>query len=224
MRITIHQPEHMPWSGFFHKMAMADLYVVLDHVQFEKNYYQNRNRFIDARGIIFWATVPVQMSSSRESISSKRIAHDFWKRKYLNKLLHSYSRTPYFDAYFESLRSIILFEHDLLVDLNLELINWFRLNLNIRTPMRRSSEMIVSGAKSDMILDICKQLSASEYLSGPSGRDYLKPETFAAANIDIKFHEFTPPVYPAANYNPGLSMLDVLMNCGPQSGRLLGLP
>lgn len=61
MRVTIHQPEHLPWLGFFHKMAFCDVYVLLDNVQFTKNNYQNRNRLIDEKGTVYWSTVPVRM-------------------------------------------------------------------------------------------------------------------------------------------------------------------
>lgn len=224
MIVTIHQPEHMPWSGFFHKMACADLYVLLDHVQYKKDNYQNRNRLVDRRGEIFWCTVPLSAGSYQETISQKRIAEDSsWRRKYLNKLADSYRSSPYFDNYYDPVANIINRGHEFLVDMNLDLIDWFRAELAIDTPMIRSSTLVVQGLKSDLNLDICRQMKATSYLSGPSGKDYLDQQSFVDAGIKLDFHRFSPPVYPAQHFHPGLSMLDVLMNCGPGSRAVIGL-
>jgi len=223
MIVTIHQPEHMPWSGFFHKMAFADMYVLLDHVQYKKDNFQNRNRLVDRRGEVFWCTVPLSAGSFQETIHQKRIVDDSWRRKYLNKLADSYRTCPYFESCYEPVESIINRRHDLLVDLNLDLIDWFRDVLGIKAPMIRSSSLVLQGTKSDLNLDICRQLKASAYLSGPSGKDYLDKQSFMDAGIQLLFHRFSPPVYPAQHFQPGLSMLDVMMNCGPGSRAVIGL-
>ena len=58
MLVAIHQPEHMPWLGFFEKFLRADVFVVLDDVQFSKGDFQNRNRVKGREGAL-WLTVPV---------------------------------------------------------------------------------------------------------------------------------------------------------------------
>lgn len=224
MIVTIHQPEHMPWSGFFHKMAIADMYVLLDHVQYKKDNYQNRNRLLDRRGEIFWCTVPLRAGSFEEKILEKRIAEDSWRRKFLNKIADSYRSCPYFNNYYTAVADIINRRHELLIDLNLDLIEWFREVLCIKTPLVRSSSLTIEGKKSDLNLDICRQLKASTYLSGPSGKDYLNQRSFEDAGIQLIFHNFSPPVYPSKCFRPGLSMLDVLFNVGPKSSEILGLP
>ena len=82
---------------------------------------------------------------------------------------------------------------------------------------------MVEGVKSDLNLNICRQLSASEYLSGPSGKDYLDQQSFVDAGVNIIFHQFSAPTYQARHFHAGMSMLDVLMNCGPNSRAVIGL-
>ena len=226
MRVTIHQPEHLPWLGFFHKMAECDVYVLLDSVQFTKNNYQNRNRLIDQNGAVFWSTVPVRMAGHTE----KRIADmeldnaQPWPRKTWARIAGTYRSHPYFGALAPELESIFMSGHAFLVDLNLQLIEFFRRQLGISVPIVRSSTMEVAGSRSGLLLSICKNLGADTYLSGPSGREYLDVGLFLAAGVELDYHVFNHPTYAAPIFKPYLSTLDLLFNYGPGSREILGLP
>ena len=226
MLVTIHQPEYLPWLGFFHKMASCDLYVILDSGQFSKNNYQNRNRLIDRRGDVFWSTVPVRMIGHKE----KRIADmeldntQPWARKIWARVVEAYRRHPYFNALGPELEAIFMDNHSLLVDLNLALIKFFRQQLTITAPMVRSSTLDVSGSRSALLVSICKHLGASTYLSGPSGREYLDTELFKSEGVALDYHLFEHPTYLAPIFQPYLSTLDLLFNHGPQSREIIGLP
>lgn len=226
MLVTIHQPEHLPWPGFFHKMALAELYVVLDTVQFTKNNWQNRNRITSPGGAADWITVPVQLKGHTSStirdidISTQQHA---WRKKYWGRIKNAYSRHRYFDLYSESLGAIVHRERSSLLELNMELIEFFRHVLGIDTPLVMASELDARGKRSDLLLHICQRLGASQYLSGPSGREYLDLPIFEQAGVEVLFHDFKPPVYSAPHYQPGLSTIDLLMNCGPESRQTLGL-
>lgn len=226
MRISIHQPEHLPWLGFFHKMADCDLYVLLDSVQFTKNNYQNRNRLIDRTGTVFWSTVPVRMAGhTGKTIADMEVDNTQpWQRKCWNRIAMSYSRHPFFPAIAPRLEQIFLAEYRALVDINLALIELFREELGITVPMVRSSTLDVTGSRSELLLSICRNLEADTYLSGPAGRGYVDKSLFEASGIAIDYHAFTPPVYPAPIFKPYLSTLDLLMNHGRGSSTILGLP
>jgi len=213
----------MPWTGFFHKMSMANLYVLLDHVQYRKSNYQNRNRLIDVNGNVYWCTVPLRAGGHEQKINEKEIVEGKWHQKYLNKIADSYRKCEYFNHYFDDIAAIISKKHRRLVDLNLDLIHWFRRQLGIEVEMILSSSLKTHGVKSELNLDICKQLNASTYISGPSGRDYLDLSRFRECGIDVVFHQFSPPVYSAKNFEPGLSTLDLLMNHGEDSAYIMGI-
>lgn len=226
MRVSIHQPEHLPWLGFFHKMACCDLYVLLDNVQFTKNNYQNRNRLIDQNGVVYWSTVPVRMAghTDRKICDMETDDAQPWRRKCWARIASSYRRHPFFGQLAPRVEAIFNAEHRSLVDLNIALIDLFRQELRIDVPMKRASMLDVAGTRSELLLSICKHVGAGRYLSGPSGRDYLDSGLFERHGVEIDYHQFTHPAYPAPLFKPYLSTLDLLMNHGPGSRAILGLP
>lgn len=225
MRVTMHQPEHAPWLGFFHKMAQADRYVVMDMFQYRHQYFQNRNRILGVQGPI-WLNVPVLKGCHRYGlIRDVRIDNSRdWRKTYWGSIHYHYHRHPHYARYAEALHAIVHAPWEFLVDFNLTLIHFFREALAIDTPLVLASSLGVTGARGETILDLARRLGAHTYLSGPSGRDYLDERPFAEAGVAVEYHAFTPPRYAQhrrTGFTPGLSTLDLLMNCGPASRQVL---
>ena len=223
MILTIHQPEHLPWLGYFNKMAKAEKYVILDSVQFEKNYFQNRNKIIGSNGVQ-WLAIPVQMKGHMSNtISTTKIAGDErWKKKYLNTIQMSYSKHPFFKEVFPVVEKAINIETNLIADINISIFMAFADKMDMHPEFVRSSNLNIQGLKSDLILDICKATNASMYIAGPSGRDYLDIQSFKEAGIEVKFNDYNHPKYPqrkTKEFVPYLSSLDLFMNCGFEEGR-----
>lgn len=215
MRITIHQPEHLPWLGFLSKINAADLWVVLDHVAYRKNYFQNRNR-VSIGGADSWLTVPVS-AKMETPISEVRIAETpGWQRKYLGRLDQALRTNVQSDSRFAGLAALIADAKpgDLLVDLNMALIEWLRGHFGIETPFVFSSELALKTAKSDLILDICTALGATHYIAGPSGRDYLSTDAFVRSGVEVQFFDFHHPTYEKTPppFVPGMSAVEALAN------------
>jgi len=206
-------------------MARAERYVLLDNVQFKKNNWQNRNKIVDQAGQVQWLTVPVLIDGHTGStINDMHIQQNtVWKRKYLGRIREAYRRHRFFNAYVGEIECIINEPFERLVDLNLALIRFFRAALGIQTEMVRASTLLAEGRSTDLLVAICRSLGGSTYISGPDGRSYLDLPAFDRAGIKVEFHQFSPPVYDAPHYQPGLSTLDVLMNCGAESRRVIGL-
>lgn len=219
MIVAIHQPECMPWLGFFNKMKQANMYIVFDHVQFKRRYFENRNR-ICCSGEPAWLTVPVKSKKKFvQPIMVVAIDHSTaWQRKFREKIRHCYGGSKYFDLYFPEIEKIVMADgYDRLIDFNMAMINFFREVFAITTPMKFSSALKVENYKgSDLILEICKRVSASQYLCGASGKDYLKLEDFQQAGIEIIWQDFEHPQYPQTSdtFIPYLSALDLVFNCG----------
>ena len=223
MIVTIHQPEHLPWLGYFNKMAKAEKYVILDSVQFEKNYFQNRNRIMGSNGVQ-WLAIPVQMKGHMSNtIATTQIAGDErWKKKYLNTIQMSYAKHPFFKEVFSVVEEAISIDTNLIADINISIFKAFADKLDIHPEFVRSSTLNIKGLKSDLILDICKATNADMYIAGPSGRDYLDVESFNEVGIEVKYNDYTHPVYPQRKteaFVPYLSSLDLFMNCGFKEGR-----
>ena len=223
MIVAIHQPEHMPYLGFFHKMSRCDAFVILDDVQFTKNNFQNRNRIVQPDGRETWLTVPVAMKGHTESeIRRIRIADEpQWRKKYWRTLAQSYSKHPYFAPLREELEPILLGDQELLIELNMELIRFFRRWLEIDCPLRFSSALGVESRKTDRIVEICRRLGATTYISGTGARDYLDHAPFREAGIELRYQQFSHPEYPAPVFRPYLSTLDLLANCGKEAARYI---
>lgn len=224
MIVAIHQPEHLPWLGFFDKAARADLLVILDCVQFRKNYFQNRNRIRTPDGSA-WITVPVRQPVTAPILEIKVDTQPRLRQRYLNLVRQSYQRAPFFGAFFPALEAVIAGDDDRLVDVNMKLLRLVFEAIGISTPTVVASSLHadLGSGPTDVNLNICKAVGARTYLSGISGRDYLDRPRFAAAGIDIEFHEFHHPIYRQRYqpFVPCMSAVDVLFNHGPESANIL---
>jgi len=211
--ISIHQPEHMPWLGFFDKMSKVREFVILDNVQYRKGYFQNRNRIISKEGSSRWLTVPVKKFSSQDEIRDINLLPDNkWKVEYLNLVKDSYINSKNFDIIFPELEKIIIMPHTTLISLNISLIRWIKSILQIDTKLLIASQVIKQKDNSDINLQIIRALGAKTYLSGPHGRDYLDYAVYKSNNIQISYHSFENPNYMRANDAENLCSLHYLFN------------
>lgn len=221
MRVTIHQPEHMPWLGFFHKIAMADVYVVLDNVQFRKDYFQNRNQ-IRTRYGKSWITVPVRNKDKLMLIKDVEISYEHaWVKRYLNLVAENYAQSPFCDRYIHELTQIIKNEYKYLSELNIDIIMFLLKDLDLQTRVVRASEQGLPYGKGGTAvnLNICKALGASVYISGISGKDYLDEMSFRNNGIEVVYQNFHHPIYKQLYepFLPCMSVIDLLFNHGPNS-------
>jgi hypothetical protein len=221
MIVAIHQPEHMPWLGFFDKMRRADLFVLLDTTQFAKDDFQNRNRIKTRQGPS-WLTVPVYKSgASKQLITEVRICNEtHWRRRCLRMVLESYREAPYFDAHEEFCRRLYEREWSSLVELNVEVLEYLKAALGLPTTLLTASALgIREHGGTNTNLAICRAVGAHAYLSGKHGRQYLDEDQFAEHNIEVQYQDFRHPVYPQlwGRFAPQMSVIDLLFNCGQTS-------
>ena len=220
MVVAIHQPEHLPWLGFFDKAINADLLVLLDYVQYRKNYFQNRNKVRTKDGWA-WITLPVKQPLMAPIDAIRIDLHSHLRRRYLSIIQTHYRQAPFWEAYFPAIRQIIGSEQDKLVDINCELIRFAFGLLGIKTPIAIASKLGVQKERggTDVNLSICKFVGAKTYLSGVSGKEYLDCQRFTENGIQVRFQEFHHPVY-RQHYDPFIpcmSVIDLLFNHGPAS-------
>ena len=234
MIVAIHQPHFLPWLGYLHRMAQVDAFVLLDHVQFERRNYQNRT-MIRMNGEARWLTVPVIQHSQKERILDKQVDNrlegtKWWSAIHFNTLRHAYREAEFYDACAPQFKQLFETRFERLVDLNQAGVDLLREAFGIRTPLLKSSELAVEGARGDLIFNICRAVGADTLMVGFGGsRGYLDADAFARAKIEIVQHQFTHPEYAqcgtkAGEPRPflrGLSALDMLFNCGPRSAELL---
>ena len=220
MRVTILQPSYLPWLGFFEQMHRSDQFVLYDDVQFTRRDWRNRNRIRVQEGSV-WLTVPViQKNKYEQNLLETKIDNSTsWKRKHLESIRCHYSKTPFFDLYFPWCEKTFNREWNFLLDLSLETIQYLKGKLKINTPLLRSSELGESGNKSERLISICKQLGATQYLSGESARNYISEKDFSDQGIGLEYQNYQHPEYPQRydGFVPLLSTIDLLFNCGDKS-------
>lgn len=226
MIISIHQPEHLPWLGFFHKMYLSDIFVLLDNVQYRKNYFQNRNKIRTKEGFS-WVTVPVLTKGKSDQFINQVVINykdNNWQKRIWNSIKQNYSRSPYFADFGPTLQKIYCESKcDKLVDLNSILIKTLSSWLNIKKEIIISSNLDIDGYSTDLLLTICQKLSADTYLSGKFGKEYLNESKFNNANIKVLYHQFKHPVYKQlyTPFVPEMTAVDILMNHGDKSLNIL---
>jgi hypothetical protein len=224
--LAMHQPNYVPWLGYFHKLAACETFVYLDAVQFPRGRsFAARNRVKTPTGVV-WLTMPVSRPHGREGLVSYAevtFGDEEWANKHLRTVEMSYGRTPHFDEVFPLYEAGVHGSSPL--EVNLTLLESFADYIGITSRRVRLSELLPSfGQKNELIIDLCTALGADTYVSGTgAGRDYGDEELLARHGIELRFDEFSQPEYPQlwGDFEPGLSILDVLFNCGADGCRQL---
>lgn len=223
MIIAVHQPQYLPWLGYFDKIDRADIFVLLDNVQFKKNEWQNRNKIKTADGWQ-WLTVPVmyrfpQMINEVEINNKER-----WQHKQRQTLVSNYKRAScwnFLEVFFEDL----LQSHwQTISQLNIYVVKKLVEILGIKTPLFIASEMEQLPEDPDeRLIAITKYYGADTYLAGSGGRDYMNMEKYEENGIKVVYQDYRHPVYNQlfGDFLPFMSVIDLMYNHGNESLTIL---
>lgn len=228
MIISVHQPQYIPWLGYFDKIRKSDAFVYLDAVQYKVREFQNRNKIRTKNGWI-WLSVPVVTKGlGKQVINAVRIDNGVdWRKEHLMSLKSWYGRAPYFSRYFPFFEDTYKRDWDRLCDISLAIIAYILKELEIETPIYFESRLGITGKKTDRIVEICGKLKAESYLSGAGGRDYLEEEKFRDAGIKLIYQDYKHPIYHQQfmktkdDFLPYMSVLDLIFNEGPNAADIL---
>lgn len=222
MRAAIHQLHYLPWLRYIHKIAVSDVFIVLDNIQFNKNGFQNRNSIKSPQGRQV-LTVPVlhQFAQNLEEVCIDNKQN--WQRKHWGSLQNNYRKAPYFADHAPFFREVYeVRSWEKLNDLNRFMLEYFLKALGVKTRIVYGSALNVPGEASERLVELCKAVGASAYLTGAfAAGQYLQPELFREAGLTLETQEFKAPeysqLYPEKGFIPELSVADLLLNCGPRS-------
>jgi len=228
MILSAHQPYFAPFPGFFYKVFRSDLFVILDDVQFPQGTtWISRNRFKSHQGFL-WITIPVwKRGLGLQKISDIRICHEGrWARKHLESLKTAYRNAPHLSEHVELLEQMFAEKNEKLIDLNLSVIRYLMKTLDIRSQTVLLSDLEVSSTGNRRLLDICKKTGATQFLAQAPAKKFIDEKLFLEAGVELNF--FTPPtpVYPQlwGDFLANLSILDLVLNCGPKAREILFSP
>lgn len=219
MKAAIHQPQYLPYLGFFHKVAHCDVFVALDSVQFQERGVQHRNK-IKTKDGWQWLTVPVIQNRGQLIQQVRLDGSQPWGTRHWKAIVSNYSRAPFFKMYEQELAQLLVCEYASLVKADMCLMEWILRQLEIDVPIVYASTMNVPGAQTELLLNLTRAVGATTYLSGPGGKRYMDLDLFARAGIEVEFQEFQSPTYeqvfPQAGFVSDLSVIDALLCCGPR--------
>ena len=228
MILAVHQPQYIPWSGYFDKIMTSNGFVFLDQVQYKAREYQNRNKICTKDGWM-WLTVPViSKGLGRQKISDIKVDNNgSWQKDHWESLKSCYNKAPFFKAHYDFFADVYSAKWEKLAELNLHIIKHILKELKIDTPLYYESELNISGQKTDRIIEICQKLKADTYLSGIGGKDYLEEEKFVKADIKLVYQNFVHPIYQQRyalgkdSFLSNMSAVDLLFNEGENSVNVL---
>lgn len=220
--LTGHQPEYLPYIGFFNKIMHADKFVVVDHVQFNKKNWQNRNKIRTANGWA-WLSIPVYTKGKFEQpINEVKINNnEHWKFKHWKSIYISYKKAPYFNQYADFFEELYNREWDKLIDLNMEIIMFILKELDVNIDICYSSQLGALGDKTDLLVDMCKATGSDAYLSGEGSKEYIINEKFRVAGLKSLFRNMKHPVYTQQfkPFEPYMGIIDLLFNHGKEESK-----
>jgi hypothetical protein len=221
MILAANTPYFAPYPGFFEKAARADVFVLLDTVQFPQGTtWISRNRFKSASGSL-WVTVPVwKKGRGLQRIEEVRICYEGgWETKLLQSLVHAYQHAPFFEEHYGVWEEAVKRRYERLLDLNRLLIAHLMDALGIVTRVVRLSDLGIEERGDALLVELCRSLGADTYLVQQAAASHLDSARFRDAGLELCFFRPASPVYPQlwGSFVGNLSTFDLLFNCGPKA-------
>ena len=222
--VVIHQPDFVPYLGFFQRLLSADQFIVLDHVQFvtgTSRSWTHRDKIKTPAGEK-WITLSVCKAPLGTPINEIELSTSVdWAMANLNLLKQNYRHAPFFDEVFPLVTQLYEAPPRLMADFNLRSIELLMDLLDVRLSWVRSSSLQPDGSSNELLIDLLGKVRATHYLSGNGARAYMQTEKFAQAGIEVVWQDFAHPIYPQqfGAFLPYLSSLDLLFNCGITASR-----
>ena len=218
-RISILQPNYMPWRGYYKIIKNSDCVVLYDDVQYTKNDWRNRNIIKSAKGPI-WLTIPVRVKNLNQRINETYSVNNNWNEKHYKSIRQNYSKSRYYNKYIDNFQEFYQNKKPRKITAIIENFNNIIFEiLEISTKIIYSSDLGVTGNRNERLIRILKKLGADTYLSGPSASSYIDQELFKVNKIDIEWVSYQMPMYKQVfdGFIPNLSIVDLIFNTGTEA-------
>lgn len=216
--VGIHQPNFMPWLGYFYKIWQSDIFIFLDDVQFQKTGASYTNRVsICINGESKYLTISVQRKSGVWNINDTLFQDKRWRKKTIATFQANYAKATFFKEYKDFIFSLIEYETDNLSEFNINFITHICKELDITTKLVKSSEYNLQTTSTQRLIDLIKNVDGNVYLSGNGGDNYQEHDLYEKENIELiynKMPKFEYPQFKTEEFIGGLSIVDAIFNIG----------
>ena len=226
-KVAILQSNYIPWKGYFDLINLVDEFVIYDIVQYTKNDWRNRNQIKTPNGVK-WLTIPVEASgrlTTKRLINETKIIDASWRKIHWNTILANYSKAKYFNDYKDFFEELYLnCDSEYLSEINYIFLQAINDILNIKTRISQSSEYNLSEGQTERLIEICKNLNASTYISGSAAKNYINEDLFKNEGIELVWMDYSgypeyEQLYPP--FEHAVSIIDLIFNEGPNSVKFM---
>lgn len=220
-KVQITQSNYIPWKGFFDNISRCDVTVLYDDMQYTRRDWRNRNYIKTPQGLK-WLSIPVRAKGNFHArINQMEVSDLNWNKNHWAQLKEHYSKAPYFAEYsswIKDLYDTATYKH--LSEINIHFLKAICQFLEIKTEFIESREFDLIEGKTERLIQICRELNATDYYTGPAARQYMEIELFDANNINVHFYDYSgypeySQLYPP--FEHGVSILDMIFNLGPRT-------
>ncbi len=215
MVVSIHQPDYVPYLGYFYKVHKSDVFVFLDNVQFSSSNMHHWNT-VQSNGKTVRLKIPVEYSFG-DKLTQVRCKNELgWREKHLKILEDNYSNAPFFSTVFPEIREKLYEDYNSLAELNIKMNTFIIEKMGMKAKIVLASDIETNGKKEELVIDICRSLGGDTYISGNGAKDYQDEEHFNQNGIKLVYTDFEPTPYNqnSENFVENMSVIDYLMNCG----------
>lgn len=220
--IAIHQPNYIPWLGYFYKIFHCDVFVFHDDVQFSKKGLHNFH-YIKTKDERLRLKIPVTEHQGiliNEVVMKNELK---WKSEHLHRIRDAYNKAPYFSEVYADFENLLATGTDNLALLNAGIVQFICQKFGFTREFIFASELSLKSTKQEKVLDILSALNATTYYSGTGATVYQNEDDFQARGIELKYSNFQPFEYPQfwGEFESNVSVIDYLMHCGYDWDRVL---
>jgi len=223
-RLAIIQSNYIPWKGYFDLIAAVDECILYDDMQYTRRDWRNRNKIKTPHGL-HWLTVPVNVKGKYDQkIRDTEIADPSWVADHWKTLTLNYRRADHFEEIADYFGPLYKETYQNLSALNRRFIEAVNAYLGIGTKLSNSWDYLIIDGKTERLVDLCIQAGATEYVSGPAAKSYIDEKIFTQAGIALTWFDYSGYAeYPQlwGNFEHGVSILDLLFNCGREAPRYM---
>jgi hypothetical protein len=223
--VVIYQSQYLPWKGYMDLINFADEFIIFDDVQYTRRDWRNRNKIKTPHGI-HWLTIPVKVKGKFfQKIKDTEVSDPTWSDIHWRTIQFAYSKAPFFKKY-KDIFEVLYTENTskMLSEINHRFLTALCKILGIGTKLSWSSDYHVIDGKTERLVDLCQKAKATEYLTGPAAKDYIKEELFKKAGIKLKYMDYSdyleyPQLYPPFEHK--VSVIDLIFQIGPDAPRYM---
>ena len=217
MIVSIHQPDYIPYLGFFYKMSLSDVFVFLDDAQFSNDNMHHWNRVKTPQGECR-LKIPVEQHLG-DPIDRVRTRDELgWKEKHLKTLEMNYKKAPFFDAIYPEFSRLLTQDYPSIAELNIAIDTMIARGFGFGAKIYRSSDLGLTTVREERVIDIVRRFDGDVYISGHGAKAYQVDEHFTERGVRLVYTDYKPIEYrqlwPKAGFLPYMSTLDYLFNCG----------